>query len=102
MNELPCFRFDRDAFDHTRSLGYGFEAFLPGPRKSGGMSESLSGLAEAGIAGGTVAIFVAILAAAGSMSDNGLTETGAYLVVGGMVTFILLMAGVGYWLSTKE
>lgn len=66
------------------------------------MSESLSALTEAGIAVVAVAVFVAILSAAGTMSDNGLTETGAYTVVGGMVAFILLMAGVGYWLSTKE
>jgi hypothetical protein len=66
------------------------------------MSESLSALTEAGIAVAAVAVFVVILSVAGSMSENGLTETGAYAVIGGMVAFILLMAGVGYWLSTKE
>ncbi|WP_232686893.1 DUF7472 family protein [Halobacterium zhouii] len=66
------------------------------------MSESLSALTEAGIAVGAVAVFVAILSVAGTMGDNGLTETGAFTVVGGIVAFILLMAGVGYWISTKE
>jgi hypothetical protein len=65
------------------------------------MSEGLDARVEAGIAILAVLVFIAILAVAGSMG-SGFGATSAYAVVGGIVVFILLMAGVGYWLSGKQ
>jgi hypothetical protein len=66
------------------------------------MSEGLDARVEAGIAILSVLVFIAILAVAGTMGSGEFGATSAYAVVGGIVVFILLMAGVGYWLSGKQ
>ncbi|MFB6138582.1 MAG: hypothetical protein ABEJ42_09670 [Halobacteriaceae archaeon] len=59
-------------------------------------------LVEAVVAVGGVLVFVAIAMYAGAgYSGEGLTETGALTLVGGIVVFILLMAGIGYWLAGR-
>lgn len=65
------------------------------------MSESLDARLEAGIAILSALVFIGILVVGGTMTD-GFGQTGAYTVVGAIVSFILLMGIVGYWLSTKQ
>ncbi|MBP2250173.1 hypothetical protein J2754_000470 [Halarchaeum solikamskense] len=57
---------------------------------------------EAGVTLVAVAVFVAVVILGGEVSAAGLTESGAYAVVGAIVAFILVMAGAGYYLSTKQ
>jgi cell division protein FtsW (lipid II flippase) len=65
------------------------------------MSDALDARVEAGIAILSAVVFIAILVFAGvSTSDFG--TAGAYTVVAAIVVFILGMAGVGFWISTKE
>ncbi len=85
----------------TPAVRGGFEALLPGPTKARGMSEGPDARVEAGIAILSTLVFIAILVAAGTMSE-GFGETGAYGVITAVVVFILVMAGVGYWLSGKQ
>lgn len=66
------------------------------------MSDALDARTEAGIAILAVLVFLAILMAAGSMASGTFDATTAYAVVGAIVAFILVMAGVGYWISAKE
>ena len=66
------------------------------------MSESLDARLEAGIAILSALVFIGILVAGGTMTTDEFGPTGAYTVVGAIVAFILLMGGVGYWLSTKQ
>lgn len=66
------------------------------------MSDALDARTEAGIAMLAVLVFLGILMAAGSVGSGTFGATGGYAVVGGIVVFILVMAGVGYWISTKE
>jgi predicted Na+-dependent transporter len=63
------------------------------------MSEGLDARVEAGIAILSVLAFIAILVVAGTMYEG---ATVAYAVVAAVVVFIVLMAGVGYWLSGKQ
>ncbi|MFC7044230.1 hypothetical protein ACFQH6_01355 [Halobacteriaceae archaeon GCM10025711] len=58
---------------------------------------------EAGLGVVGVGLFMALVVAAGSMSGgNGLNETGAMLLVGAMVVFVVGMAAMGYWLSSRD
>jgi len=57
---------------------------------------------EAGITLVAVAVFVAVVILGGEVSTAGLTESGAYAVVAAIIAFILVMAGAGYYLSTKQ
>jgi hypothetical protein len=66
------------------------------------MSDALDARLEAGIAVLAVLVFIGILVAAASMGASGFGATSAYAVVAAIVVFILLMAGVGYWLSGKQ
>jgi hypothetical protein len=66
------------------------------------MSDALDARVEAGIAILAVLVFIGILVAAVSMGASGLGATSAYAVIAGIVVFILLMAGIGYWLSGKQ
>jgi len=66
------------------------------------MSDALDARVEAGIAILSVLVFIGILVAAMSMGSSGLGVTSGYAVVVAIVVFILLMAGVGYWLSGKQ
>ena len=66
------------------------------------MSESLDARIEAGIAILSALVFIGILVAGGTMTPDEFGPTGAYTVVGAIVAFILLMGGVGFWLSTKQ
>lgn len=67
------------------------------------MGQSLrENLLEAAVATLGVAVFLAITVAVGVTDEGqGLTETGALTIVGGIVVFILLMAGIGYWLASR-
>ncbi|MUV61556.1 hypothetical protein [Halobacterium sp. CBA1126] len=65
------------------------------------MSEGPDARVEAGIAILSTLVFIAILVAVGSMNE-GFGATGAYGVVAAVVVFILVMGGVGYWLSGKQ
>ena len=56
---------------------------------------------EAGVATAAVGAFVAALLVIGASLGNGLTGMGAYAVIASMVGFVLLMAFVGYWLSSN-
>ncbi|AHG02570.1 hypothetical protein HALDL1_02205 [Halobacterium sp. DL1] len=66
------------------------------------MSESLDARIEAGIAILSALVFIGILLAGGTMTSDEFGPTGAYTVVGAIVAFILLMGGIGFWLSTKQ
>jgi len=82
--------------------GRRFEALFPGPTKAVSMSESLDARIEAGIAILSALVFIGILLAGGTMTSDEFGPTGAYTVVGAIVAFILLMGGIGFWLSTKQ
>lgn len=57
-------------------------------------------LVEIVAAVGSVGIFITILLTVGSRFENGgFTGEGAYLLIGSIVFFIVLMAAVGYWLA---
>lgn len=50
-----------------------------------------------------VGVFIALLVVVGlQFSRDGLTETGGFGVIAAIVVFVLLMTGVGYWLSARE
>lgn len=66
------------------------------------MSDALDARVEAGIAVLAVLVFIGILVAAMSMGASGLGATSAYATIAAIVVFILLMAGIGYWLSGKQ
>lgn len=59
------------------------------------MSVDRDTIREALLATVGVVVFLAFLIAAGTISPDGLTATGAYLILGGIVAFILTMAGIG-------
>ena len=59
------------------------------------MSVDRDTIREALLATVGVVVFLAFLIAAGSISPDGLTETGAYVILGGIVAFILTMAAIG-------
>lgn len=51
---------------------------------------------------GSVALFVALLLWVGmTYGGNGLSGTGGLAVVGVIVVFVLVMSGVGYWMSRQ-
>ena len=52
-------------------------------------------LLEAGLATVAVVVFIAFLVAASLMSGDGVSETGAFLIIGGIVAFALVMAAFG-------
>jgi hypothetical protein len=53
-----------------------------------------------GLSVAAVAAFVLLILGIGvTFNDGGLTSTGGLALVGGIVGFILLMAGVGVWLA---
>jgi len=59
-------------------------------------------LVEAGVALGAVVLFIAIVVLGGEISTQGLTEQGAYAVVAGIVAFVVVMAGAGYYLAGRQ
>jgi len=61
-------------------------------------------IVEAVIALVGVGVFIAITVAAGAMSNGGtgFSETGALTLVGGMIAFVVVMSGIGFYLSTRE
>jgi hypothetical protein len=59
------------------------------------MSVERDTLRDAGLATIGVVVFIAFLIAGGSMSSNGVGQTGAFLIVGGIVAFVLVMAAIG-------
>lgn len=59
------------------------------------MSVERETLREAALATVGVAVFIAFLVAGGSASGNGVGENGAFLMVGGIVAFIVVMAVIG-------
>jgi hypothetical protein len=55
------------------------------------------------VGAGSVAFFIALLVGVGvTYGNGGLTETGALAVVGVIVAFVLLMTGVGIWMSRQH
>lgn len=61
-------------------------------------------IVEAVVALVGVGVFIAIAAAAGTMSNGGtsLSDTGAMTLVGGMIAFVVVMSAIGFYLSTRE
>ena len=59
------------------------------------MSVGRDTIREAMLATVGVVVFIVFLVAAGTISPNGITETGAYIIVAGIVAFILTMAIIG-------
>ncbi|UPW01433.1 hypothetical protein M0R88_04850 [Halorussus gelatinilyticus] len=54
------------------------------------------------VGAGSVGVFIALLVGVGTTYGNGgLTQTGALAVVGVIVLFVLLMTGVGLWMSRQ-
>ncbi|WP_135853557.1 DUF7472 family protein [Halorussus salinus] len=54
------------------------------------------------VGAGSVGVFIALLVGVGMTYGNGgLTQTGALAVVGVIVLFVLLMTGVGLWMSRQ-
>ncbi|MFB6133495.1 MAG: hypothetical protein ABEJ55_00715 [Halanaeroarchaeum sp.] len=59
------------------------------------MSTGRDTIRDALIAAISVVIFIAFLVVAGTQSTGTMSTTGAYLIVGGIVAFILSMAAIG-------
>ncbi|MGM0399208.1 MAG: DUF7472 family protein [Halobacteriota archaeon] len=59
------------------------------------MSVGRDTIREALLATVGVVVFIAFLVAGGSISPDGIDTTGAYVIVGGIVAFILTMAVIG-------
>jgi hypothetical protein len=61
-------------------------------------------IVEAVVAVIGVGVFIGIAVVAGAMSNGGthFSETGALTLVGGMIAFIVVMSGIGFYLSTRE
>jgi len=59
-------------------------------------------LRAAGLATIGVAVFIAFLIVGGSMSSNGIGRTGAFLMIGGIVAFTLLMAVFGIFFLDED
>jgi len=59
------------------------------------MSVGRDTIREALLAAVGVVVFIAFLVAAGTMSPDGLTTTGAYTIIAGIVAFIVTMAAIG-------
>ncbi|MFC7167270.1 DUF7472 family protein [Halospeciosus flavus] len=57
---------------------------------------------EAALATFSVALFIVILAVAGTMGGPGLSQQGAYTVVGGIVAFVIVMSALGLWLNRSD
>ncbi|WP_128477124.1 DUF7472 family protein [Halorussus pelagicus] len=54
------------------------------------------------VGAGSVGLFIALLVGVGMQyGTNGLTQTGALAVVGVIVVFVLVMSGVGIWMSRQ-
>jgi polyferredoxin len=54
------------------------------------------------VGAGSVGLFIALLVGVGMTYGNGgLTQTGALAVVGVIVVFVLVMTGVGLWMSRQ-
>lgn len=50
-----------------------------------------------------VGLFIVLLVLIGARyTDDGLTATGGFALVGAIVAFVLVMTGIGYWLSARE
>ncbi|MFC4550325.1 MULTISPECIES: DUF7472 family protein [Halorussus] len=57
---------------------------------------------EIAVSTAAVGVFVALLMGVGvTYGNGGLTETGALAVVGVIVLFVLLMTGIGFWMSRQ-
>jgi len=56
------------------------------------------------VAGGAVALFIAVAAyvSASFGAENHLTETGGFVLVGGVAVFVLVTTVAGLWLARKE
>lgn len=60
-------------------------------------------LVEAGVALAGVGLFIVIAVLAGStFGTDGLSESGALVLVGGMVAFVVVMSALGWWLAGRE
>lgn len=59
-------------------------------------------LVEAGWATLGVVVFVVALVGAASMSGESLGRQGALSVVGSLVVFLVVMGGIGLYLSTRD
>lgn len=59
-------------------------------------------LIEIVVSTGAVGIFIAVLLTVGTQFEQGdFTGQGAFLLIGSIAFFVVLMAVVGYWLSGK-
>lgn len=55
------------------------------------------------VAVGGVGLFIALVVVIGLLfGDGGLSETGAFALVGTIIAFIVVMTGVGFWLAGQE
>lgn len=66
------------------------------------MESERESLVDAALATLGVVVFIAVVVVAGSMTSNGLSEAGTFTVVGGIVVFLAVMAGIGFYLSTRD
>lgn len=77
------------------------EALLPIPSESSAMVDKET-RREILVGAGSVGLFIALLVGVGMTYGNGgLTQTGALAVVGVIVVFVLVMTGVGLWMSRQ-
>ncbi|MFB6113162.1 MAG: hypothetical protein ABEJ58_03535 [Halodesulfurarchaeum sp.] len=66
------------------------------------MSVDRDTLRDAGLATVGVVVFIAFLIAGASMSVNGIGRTGAFVIVGGIVAFVVVMAVIGVLFLGEE
>lgn len=60
-------------------------------------------LVQIGVSLVGVGVFIGAIVVIGLFfTDNGLTEQGALGLIGAIILFILVMTGLGYWLSARE
>lgn len=82
----------------------GIEALLHGPEKAAGMNIERETLMEAGVSLAGVLVFTvaAIIIGLTFKAENGLSGTGGLAIIGSIVLFIVVMSGIGLWLSDHQ
>lgn len=96
----PCERIDIERLIGRSRDNRGSKRFWGVPGKRPFMEIERETLIEIVVATGAVGLFIAVLLTVGAQFEQGgFTGEGAYLLIGSIAFFVILMAVVGYWLA---
>ncbi|MFD1586710.1 hypothetical protein ACFR9U_06920 [Halorientalis brevis] len=82
----------------------GIEALLHWPGKAADMEIERETVVEAAVSFVAVLVFIGAVALVGMefQTNGGISETGGLAIVGAIVVFVFVMAGVGVWFASQE